>query len=280
MTDPLGHDSLTKGAVQALLRTQRLGRALQLLKETTSTNMEAVCLAQLGIEHGTVVVAEHQTAGKGRLGRSWHSPAGGNLYCSVILRATMPPEQAPKGLPWIPLASAVAAARAVKTVTGLQPAVKWPNDLLVGHRKLGGLLCESGVAGRQNLYVVVGIGINVNTPREAFPVDLQDAATSLVTELSHPVDRAALLAAFLFELEGRVNPLLAGLTVKSSDLLHEYSSLCSTLGRKVRVSLADGATVEGVAHSIAVNGSLCIVESDGKAGKLVEVHAGDVIHLR
>lgn len=263
-----------------MLRTQRLGRALQILKETTSTNMEAACLAQLGVEHGTVIVAEHQTAGKGRLGRAWYSPAGGNLYCSVILRATAPPEQPPKGLSWVPLASAVAAARAVHTITGLLSTLKWPNDLLVGHRKLGGLLCESGVAGRQNLYVVIGLGLNVNVRREAFPADLQNVATSLASELGRSVDRAALLASFLYELEPRVNPLLAGLTVKSSDLLHEYSSLCSTLGRRVRVSLADGATVEGLAHSIALNGSLCIVEGDGKAGKLVEVQAGDVTHLR
>jgi BirA family biotin operon repressor/biotin-[acetyl-CoA-carboxylase] ligase len=275
-----GSEPLTREEVVALLRTRRLGHELQFLPETTSTNSEAANLAQLGMEHGTVVLAERQTAGKGRLGRHWHSPAAGNLYCSVILHARTSPKQSCTWLSWIPLVSALATARAVQAVTGLQPAVKWPNDLLVGKRKLGGVLCESGMAGRQYFYVIVGIGLNVNAPRDTFPKDLQGVVTSLAIELGHAVDRASLLAALLFELEKRVDPLLTGEKDIPRDLLKEYTTLCSTLGEKVRVGLADGDSVEGMADSIMPDGALRIKRDQGSGGGLVDVRAGDVVHLR
>jgi BirA family biotin operon repressor/biotin-[acetyl-CoA-carboxylase] ligase len=268
---------LTREAVVALLRTKRLGRGLQFLPEVTSTNSDAANLAQLGMEHGTVVLAERQTAGKGRLGRAWHSPDG-NLYCSVILQAPGASKEMPAWLSWIPLIAAVATARAVQTVTGLKPEVKWPNDLLIGQRKLGGVLCESGVAGRQYVYVVVGIGLNVNAPREAFPKELQDTATSLVSECGRTVERAPLLAALLLELENRIDALFA-MKAMPSDLLKEYLALCCTLGQKIRVSLADGRSVEGVANSIVDYGSLRIVRAAAGDGTL-DLRAGDVLHLR
>jgi BirA family biotin operon repressor/biotin-[acetyl-CoA-carboxylase] ligase len=277
---PIDFEPLTREAVLACLRTQSLGRGLQILEETTSTNSEAANLAQLGIEHGTVVVAERQTEGKGRLGRTWHSPAGGNLYCSVILKASTPRNQPPAGLSLIPLVAAVAIARAVQTVTALQPMVKWPNDLLVRQRKVGGVLCESGVAGRQHLYVIVGIGLNVNVPRERFPEALREGATSLLSEAGHSVDRAALLASLLFELEQRVDGLLDNLNDMPSPLLDEYTGLCCTLGQKVRVTLADGGYVEGMAERIVMDGSLRIVRDQASGGGRVDVHAGDVVHLR
>lgn len=280
MATPADSAPLTREAVAACLRTRRLGHGLQILQETTSTNSEAANLAQLGMEHGTVVVAEQQTEGKGRLGRRWHSPAAGNLYCSVILKVSTSLRQSPTWLSWIPLVSAVAATRAVQSVTGLQPMVKWPNDLLLDGRKVGGVLCESGVAGRQHLYVVVGIGLNVNASRETFPEDLQTIATSLVSETGHTIDRAMLLASLLFELERRVDSLLDGVNDIPSDLVKEYTVLCSTLGQKVRVSLADGECVEGVADSIVADGSLRIICDQGSGGGTVDLRAGDVVHLR
>lgn len=270
---------LTRERVVALLRTKRLGHGLQFLPETTSTNSDAANLAQLGMEHGTVVLAEQQTQGKGRQGRDWYSPAGGNLYCSVILHLPGSSKQTPAWVSWIPLVAAVAAARAVQTVTGLQPALKWPNDLLIGPRKLGGLLCESGVAGRQYVYVVVGIGLNVNVPREAFPKDLREAATSMLSELGHAVDRASLLAALLLELEQQVDALFA-LKEIPPDVLKEYTTFCCTLGRKIRVTLADGGSVEGVAESIVTDGALRIARDKASGSGTVDVRAGDVVHLR
>ncbi len=267
---------LTREAIQALLRTKRFGRTLHVLQEATSTNHEAMKLAQQGAPDGTVLVAETQTAGKGRLGRSWYSPPGDNLYCSVILR-NQPADDLAGWLSVIPLLSAVAVARAVQRVTDLKPLLKWPNDILVGDRKLGGLLCESSLSGPSTTFVVVGIGLNVNGSREGFPEDIREIATSIAAETGRQCDRASLLASILLELELYSETLL---TRPPETFLSEYARLCTTLGRRVRVSLSEGQTIEGLADSIAPDGSLRILREPASGGDLVEVRAGDVVHLR
>ncbi|TAJ07042.1 MAG: biotin--[acetyl-CoA-carboxylase] ligase [Nitrospirae bacterium] len=275
MASPLAQP-LTREAIQALLRTKRFGRTLHVLQETTSTNHEAMKLAQQGAPDGTVLVAETQTAGKGRLGRSWYSPPGDNLYCSVILR-NQPADNLTGWLSVIPLLSAVAVARAIQRVADLKPLLKWPNDILAGDRKLGGLLCESSLSGPSTTFVVVGIGLNVNGSREGFPEDIRDIATSIAAETGRPCDRASLLASILLELELYSETLL---TRPPDTFLSEYARLCSTLGRRVRVSLSEGQTIEGLADSIAPDGSLRIVRDPASGGGTIEVRAGDVIHLR
>lgn len=275
MASPLAQP-LTRETIQALLRTKRFGRTLHVLQETTSTNHEATKLAQQGAPDGTVLVAETQTAGKGRLGRSWYSPPGDNLYCSVILR-NQPADNLTGWLSVIPLLSAVAVARAVQRVADLKPSLKWPNDILAGDRKLGGLLCESSLSGPSTTFVVVGIGLNVNGSREGFPEDIRDLATSIAAETGCPCDRASLLASILLELELYSEALP---TRPPDTFLSEYARLCSTLGRRVRVSLSEGETIEGLADSIAPDGSLRIVRDPASGGGMIEVRAGDVIHLR
>ena len=276
MSSPTDSQALTPETIHSVLRTKSFGRTLHVLPETPSTNTAAIALAQKGAAHGTVVVAERQTAGRGRLGRSWYSPAGANLYCSVIVRQTPGPTQLTEWLSWVPLLSAVAAARAIQEVAALQARLKWPNDILLGQRKLGGVLCESSGSHTQGTFVVVGIGINVNTAQDAFPDDLRDLATSLAAEAGHPFDRAALLASLLLELE-RSESLLLG---QPADLKHEYMRLCSTLGRHVQISLADGEIVEGRADSINPDGSLRIIQNGANAGTILDLRAGDVTHLR
>ena len=275
MEVPLSLQDLSADAVRALLQTRRLGWTLHILKETDSTNTAASALAQQGAEHGTVVAADRQTAGRGRLGRSWFSPPGANLYCSVILRRT-PGDRQWEDLGWLPLVSAVAAARAIRTLTDLHPVLKWPNDVLIGQRKVGGLLCEGGTSG-QRAYVVVGVGINVNTRRESFPEELGTLATSLRSETGRHVNRAALLAGWLAELEGQFDALWAQ---RRDELGREYTSLCSTLGHRVRVNLAGGQVVEGLADSLGPDGSLRVKQQGDASDALVEIRAGDVIHLR
>ncbi len=271
---------LTKESIQALLRTKTFGRTLHLLQTTTSTNSEAMALAQQGAADGTVVMAEAQTAGKGRLGRRWYSPPGENLYCSVIMRS-VPADDLSGWLSAVPLLSAVAVAQAVHTVANLMPSLKWPNDILVGDRKLGGLLCESSLGGPSrtltSTFVVVGIGLNVNSRRESFPEDIRETATSIVTETGRLCDRSFLLATLLSELEQCSEALL---TRPPETLLPGYARLCSTLGRRVRVSLAGDETVEGLADSLAPDGSLRIIPDQASGGGTVQVRAGDVLHLR
>ena len=275
---------ITPQAITMALCTKTLGRSLHILEDTPSTNSTAMPLAQAGAPEGTVVVADAQTSGRGRLGRHWYSPPGKNLYCSIILRSAMPPDQVSRWLSWVPLLSAVAVSRAIQVISGLRPSLKWPNDILIEQRKVGGLLCESSGMGTATGFVIVGIGLNVNMWRDAFPADLRDLATSLAAEAERPFDRAVLLATLLSELELRYETFLSGAV---SDIKYEYALRCATLGQRVRVDMANqacGHRIEGQAVSIGEDGSLqIIVDSLGDPltrGTPIAIRAGDVIHVR
>jgi len=275
---PAAFQPLTAQTIQRALSTKTFGRTLHVLDEVSSTNSQAAALVQQGAPHGTVVVAETQTAGRGRLGRHWYSPPGKNLYGSLILR-TMPARgQQTLWLSWIPLIAALAASRAVQVVANLKPVVKWPNDILIGHRKLGGVLCESSGLGTSHAAVIVGIGLNVNVLHDDFPHELRETATSLTIEAQRPFDRAALLAALLSEMESRCESFLAG---AHADILKEYVLRCGTLGRRVIVELAHGEHVDGTADSVLPDGSLRVTRTgaDGRPQTL-DIRAGDVTHLR
>lgn len=274
MTMPDAFQPLTAANIQRALSTRALGRTLHVLEETTSTNEAAAALARDGAPHGTVVVADSQTAGRGRLGRHWHSPGGRNLYGSVVLRTMPAQEQQTRWLSWIPLLAALAVGRAVQAMTDLKPSVKWPNDILIGQRKVGGILCESSGIGTDHAAVIVGIGVNVNLREDEFPEELRSIATSLLAEARRPFDRSALLAALLLELETRCESFLDG---RHEDILKEYVLRCSTIGRRVQVELAHGEQFVGTAESIQADGSLRVVRTDHGP---VDIRAGDVIHLR
>ncbi len=275
---PASFQPLTTQNIQRALSTTTFGRTLHVLDEVTSTNSQAATLAQQGTPHGAVVVAETQTAGRGRLGRSWHSPPGKNLYCSLLLRATPGRDQQTLWLSWIPLIAALAVSRAVQVIAGLKPTVKWPNDILIGNRKLGGVLCESSGLGTSHAVVIVGIGLNVNIRRNDFPEDLRELATSLVIEAQHPFDRAALLAAILLEMETRCEAFFSD---AREDILKEYVLRCGTVGRRVIVELAHGEHVDGTAESILPDGSLRVTRTSA-AGQVqtLDIRAGDVVHVR
>ncbi len=264
--------------IQRTLSTKTFGRTLLVLDEVPSTNSQAAALAQQGAPHGAVVVAETQTAGRGRLGRHWHSPPGKNLYCSLLLRPMPGRDQQALWSSWIPLIAALAISRAVQVIANLKPTVKWPNDVLIGNRKLGGVLCESSGLGTSHAAVIVGIGLNVNIRRNDFPEDLRELATSLAIESPLLFDRAALLAAMLLEMETRCEAFLAG---ARGDILKEYVLRCGTLGRRVIVELAHGEQVDGTAESILPDGSLRVIRtSTADLPQTLDVRAGDVIHLR
>ena len=202
--------------IRSTLATNHLGQHLDLHREVVSTNGTLLALAQSGAEHGAVVVADSQTAGRGRQARIWFSPGGMNLYCSVLIRPTDLHIPFGEWLSWIPLASAVAVAEAVRTVTGTRLALKWPNDLLFNDRKLGGVLCEQGIDREKQPFVVIGIGLNVNAPREVFPKELADIATSLMETCDRPIDRNRLLSEILNDLETVLNELRLKARVGSS----------------------------------------------------------------
>ena len=190
-------DRLLPGEISHGLGTVALGCRIVYMERADSTSDTARELARRGAREGTLVVTEEQTAGRGRRGRTWHCPFGRGLLFSLVLRPMVRPACAPQ----VTMVAAVALARAVEKVTGLAPGIKWPNDLLWQERKVGGILCEMVAEAERVAFVVLGIGLNANTPAGNFPPELAGKASSLREATGKRVDRAALARAVLEEVE-------------------------------------------------------------------------------
>lgn len=264
--------------IRSTLATRCIGQHIHLFETVSSTNSEAMALAQAGAAHGTVVVAESQTAGRGRHARTWFSPSGKNLYCSIITRGIGSTLPLSDWLSWIPLTTALAVAETVQVVAAVSLSLKWPNDLLLDEHKIGGILCESALTPSNDPIVVIGIGINVNVPRDSFPDDLRPIATSLLSATGRPIDRNRLLAHLCLEVEQGLDELR---TQGATRLRQAYGSRCATLGRHVRVLLNEREDLLGRAESIASDGALQVrpTGTPSRAG-LIDVRAADVVHLR
>jgi BirA family transcriptional regulator, biotin operon repressor / biotin---[acetyl-CoA-carboxylase] ligase len=265
---------MANGSGLALPPSQGMWRPIDVVASTGSTNADLMARAADGLEplDGQVLVAEEQTAGRGRLGRTWTSVPGASLTFSVLLR----PVAVPAGRRgWLPLLAGVAVASAVRSVTGVEAVLKWPNDVLVGDRKLAGILAEQSPDGSA---VVIGTGLNVATPASALPVSPTGLpATSLLVE-GASVSRETLLLEVLRQLERWYVAFRSDPDPARSGLLDAYRPLCATLGQAVRVELPVGRVATGVARDIDPDGRLLITDDSGKS--LTPVSAGDVIHLR
>ena len=272
---------LSLQAIQSFLATESLGRRIELRNQVGSTNREAVTLAQAGAEHGTVVLADSQSAGQGRLSRLWFSPPGVNLYCSIMIKQAMSRDRLSDWLSWLPLTAALATAEAIETISAAQVSVKWPNDLLIAGRKVGGILCESGTTPRSESFQVIGIGLNVNGERESFPDELRETATSMYHETGTLIDRNRLLAQLLQELETCLDEYAQR---GSERLALAYRQRCSTIGKMVRAMLADGSEFIGLAETIGHDGSLAVVHrpvsGDTRPTEMRHLRAADIVHLR
>jgi BirA family transcriptional regulator, biotin operon repressor / biotin---[acetyl-CoA-carboxylase] ligase len=261
-------DRLSALEIQPLLSTRALGRVLHHHDTVGSTNAAAFRLAQDGAPHGTVVVAEQQTAGKGRRGRAWVSPPGLNLYFSAILRPELPPQRAPE----LTLVAAVALAETLRE-TGAEAAIKWPNDVQLAGRKVAGILTELSAEPERVHFVIVGVGVNLNAGQEHFPEELRTLATSLFQTLGRPVPRALFAAALWNRLETWLDTYLAtGFDVVRA----RWKALSSTLGQQVRVR-TDRGDWEGFAEDIDPTGALLVRVADGRVERVL---AGDVEQLR
>ncbi|HEX9078613.1 MAG TPA: biotin--[acetyl-CoA-carboxylase] ligase [Desulfuromonadaceae bacterium] len=259
-------DTLDGEEIAARLGTALVGRRLVCLKETGSTNSDAFRLAEKGAPEGTVVVADAQSGGKGRRGRAWSSPAGVNLYCSVVLRPMIMPHEAPQ----LTFLSAVAVARAIELVTGRAPEIKWPNDVLMGGRKVAGLLNEMSAETDAINFVVLGAGVNLNMAEAQFPHDLRHPATSLFLESGQRIDRAGFAVALLKELDRLyVDFLVHGF----GPVREEWQSRCNARGREVVVSDAGSEVVRGMFGGIDGDGALLLRRTDGRVERIL---SGDV----
>jgi len=226
--------------------------------EIDSTNAEALRLAAAGAPEGTIVVADTQTAGRGRLDRPWWSEPGTALLASLLIRPALDPDR----LPLLSLLAGVAAARATTAAGGVAVRLKWPNDLVVDGRKLGGILSESDGKGA----VVVGLGVNVR--QASFPDELASTATSIVASGGRAPERAWLLAATLSSFGARMNA--------PEEALDDYRAMCDTLAREVRVERSAGDAIHGKAVDVAASGAL-VIETEERR---IEISSGDVVHVR
>ena len=251
--------NIISGALRDGLFTRTIGRRLMFFQELTSTMDEAARQAEAGVEDGTVVVAENQTAGRGRFGRSWVSRRG-NLYLTIVLRPTL------QALPFLSSLGGVAVVRAIREATGLRTRIKWPNDVLLDGKKVAGILVEISSEGEMVRHALVGVGINVSLDPAGME-GIASPATSLNTAAGRPVSREEVLRHFLQALDA----LYLQLTLGESPLV-EWKGLLDTLGQRVRVSWQDEMHL-GRAEGVDVLGNLQLRLDDGE---LVTLTVGDV----
>ncbi|MDD1678580.1 MAG: biotin--[acetyl-CoA-carboxylase] ligase, partial [Methanomicrobiales archaeon] len=214
--------------IQRRLRTTFIGHEIRYYEKISSTSAVAKDLTahqDPATLHGTVIVAEEQTGGTGRMGRAWVSPGGG-IWTTIILKPRIPIDR----LFMLTMVGSLAVVRAIKKVAGIGALIKWPNDIYLGKKKVGGVITELSAEGPIVHYVLVGIGIDVNVPIRDLPPGLRDSATSLASELGHEVDRVALLSTLLREFELRYNQVESG---EYDTVVREWKSLSCTLEHRV-----------------------------------------------
>lgn len=246
--------------------TKIIGNKVHTFEEVNSTNEEAKKLADEGAKEGTVVIAEMQKKGKGRLNREWVSPKGG-LWLSIILRPDFGSEEASK----ITMMAGVAAVESI-IYPGLDARIKWPNDVLINGKKICGILTEMRSHNKNVDYVVLGLGINANFDLEELPEQIRGSATSLRYELGKDVNIQGLLQQIIKEVDYYYDILKSG---KSNKIVGIWKKQCDTLGRNVRI-ITQNETIEGIALDIDDKGALAVRAGDGKIHKFL---AGDCIHI-
>jgi BirA family transcriptional regulator, biotin operon repressor / biotin---[acetyl-CoA-carboxylase] ligase len=264
-----GPDRLYPFEVSAGLHTGLIGKVIHYFDTVASTMDTALHLAQNKAVEGTVVIAETQTRGRGRLGRSWVSPKYKGLYFSIILR----PDAQVSEVASLPLMAAVSVCEAIRRTGELEARIKWPNDILLDNKKLGGILTEMNAEFDRVIHVIIGIGINVNESAGSDKKALADGAISLGLKTGSTVNRASLLKEILRQFE-RLYALFSSHNIAS--ILDMWRQLSVTLGGRVRIDMRSGS-LEGIAVDIDADGGLLIRRDSGIVEKIL---AGDVVHCR
>ena len=244
------------------IHTKWAGKTVHFARETDSTNLWIKRLAKEGAPEGTLALAEFQSAGRGRLGRSWEVPEGTSVMMSILLRPKFEPQYAPT----LTLVMGMAVAKAVKNL-GFDVSIKWPNDVVVSHKKICGIITEMGVRDGKIDYAVIGVGINVNI--KEFPEEMVDKATSLYLESGKEFDRSQIPGLVMEAFEKYYEKFAA--TCDLSGLKEEYESILANYNQPVRVLAKE--PYEGVARGITDGGELLVEKTDGT---IVAVSAGEV----
>jgi BirA family biotin operon repressor/biotin-[acetyl-CoA-carboxylase] ligase len=256
----ISHNEISLG-----LKTETLGRNIHFEETVTSTQKIAHKLAYDGVPEGTLLVAEEQTSGRGRLNRAWHSPKYTGVWMSLILRPNLPPAKAPQ----LTLLTAVAITQAIEEVTGLRADIKWPNDILINKKKTVGILTEMQAEADKINSIIIGMGINVNQEQENFPKELYSIATSLAIELGKPINRAELIQMILYKFE----------TLYLRYLEHGFypvkllwESYAVSIGKRIIARTITGR-LEGIAKGITEDGVLMLEDDNGH---ISYIHSADI----
>ncbi len=257
-----GPDLLLAGEIEKGLNCQHLAGSLICLAEIDSTNARTRQLAEEGAPDGTVVIADRQSAGRGRLGRRWESPSAVNLYCSILLRPQIPVQQAPQ----LTFLTAVAVAETLNHLYQLPAKVKWPNDVLVAGKKIAGLLNEMNAETEQIHFVILGIGVNLNMTAEQFPAQLNYPATSVLLETGAEIDRAVFVREFLQRIDGYYAEFLQE---GFGPIRRRWEALCDLMNLRVQIDQGLQGTVVG----LDTDGALRLQLEDGRVERVM---AGDV----
>jgi BirA family transcriptional regulator, biotin operon repressor / biotin---[acetyl-CoA-carboxylase] ligase len=246
-------------------KTKAIGRDIRVFKETTSTNDVIEKLARDGVKEGVVVFAESQTKGRGRLGRKWISPAHKGLWFSILLRPNLNPQETTQ----LTVASATALRRAIISETNLRPEIKWPNDILIGGKKVAGILTELSAELDRVKHITLGIGVDVNVDANELPPEVRKIATSLKIESGEKISRAELATEILRELDKDYAKICAG---KFSEVADEWEAGCATIGKNVTVQVGD-RKICGRAESLDDDGALLVRTEHGHLERVI---GGDV----
>jgi BirA family biotin operon repressor/biotin-[acetyl-CoA-carboxylase] ligase len=251
--------------VSRLGKTEIVGRDIRVFEQTTSTNDVIEKLARDGVKEGVVVFAESQTRGRGRLGRKWISPARKGLWFSVLLRPNLRPQETTQ----LTVAAATALRRAIVSQTGLEPEIKWPNDIQLDGRKVAGILTELNAELDSVKYVILGIGVDVNLAASDFPHELRKTATSLRVEADRMIPRAELATVILQELDADYTRIVSG---KFGAVADEWEAHCSTIGRDVVIRIGE-RQIRGRAEALDEDGALLLRTIHGHLERII---GGDV----
>ncbi|MEG1848196.1 MAG: biotin--[acetyl-CoA-carboxylase] ligase [Lachnospiraceae bacterium] len=257
---------LSEEALIKACHTQWIAGCVRYYEEIDSTNSEAMRLAQQGAPHGTLVVANTQSMGQGRRGRSWESPVGSTISMTLLLR----PSFAPNTAPMLTLVMALAVNHAIRELTGLESLIKWPNDIVVRGKKVCGILTQMNLEAEHIDTVIIGVGINVNQSASMIAANLQQTATSLQLETGHPIARVELIAKIMYAYEQYYDIFLQ--TEDLSGLQPAYHSVLANLDSEVKVLDAQGEYT-GIARGIDKQGELLVQREDGL---ITPVYAGEV----
>ncbi|MFM1652681.1 biotin--[acetyl-CoA-carboxylase] ligase [Brevibacillus sp. B_LB10_24] len=258
-------DSVSMEEILTGMKTERIGQSVITFETVRSTQIIAHETANSGAAEGTLVVADRQEGGRGRLGRPWHSPKGAGIWMSLIIRPDIPLPRAPQ----MTLLTAVAMAKAIELEAGIKPQIKWPNDIFVGGKKVCGILTEMNAEADRINYLVIGIGLNVNTQPQDIPPELTEIATSLRIETGISFRRAALIQVFCQQFERIYDQYLAE---GFAQVKAEWEAYSMSLGRVVTVRTPH-YTIQGKAIGLGTDGVLIVEDAEGKQHK---VYSADV----